>query len=120
MTSCATSISRGGSRKSVGNTPNTGFFLGHPVHPIFVDVEKKKQYRSHPQLQKRWARGIEDSRHNRVRNLEADLIKEVCHNVQVEPELFPITHDREIEQKKHDLMSQGWGFGVLMRKPFLI
>ena len=33
-------------------------------------------------------------RHNRVRDLEADLMKEVCHNVQVEPELLPIEKDR--------------------------
>ena len=30
------------------------------------------------------------TRHNRVRDLEAALIKEVCHNVQTEPELLPI------------------------------
>ena len=29
-------------------------------------------------------------RHNRVRDLEAALMKEVCHNVQIEPELLPI------------------------------
>jgi hypothetical protein len=33
-------------------------------------------------------------RHNRVRDLEADFMKEVCHNVQVEPELLPIERDR--------------------------
>ena len=32
-------------------------------------------------------------RHNRVRDLEAALMKEVCHNVQVEPELLPIERD---------------------------
>ena len=32
-------------------------------------------------------------RHNRVRDLEASLMKEVCHNVQVEPELLPIERD---------------------------
>ena len=29
-------------------------------------------------------------RHNRVRDLEANLMMEVCHNVQIEPELLPI------------------------------
>ena len=33
-------------------------------------------------------------RHNRVRDLEAELMKEVCHNVQIEPELLPIDSDR--------------------------
>ena len=32
-------------------------------------------------------------RHNRVRDLEAALMKEVCHNVQIEPELLPIERD---------------------------
>ena len=32
-------------------------------------------------------------RHNRVRDLEASLMREVCHNVQVEPELLPIESD---------------------------
>ena len=32
-------------------------------------------------------------RHNRVRDLEASLMKEVCHNVTIEPELLPIERD---------------------------
>ena len=32
-------------------------------------------------------------RHNRVRDLEASLMKEVCHNVQIEPLLLPIESD---------------------------
>ena len=32
-------------------------------------------------------------RHNRVRDLEAALMREVCHNVQVEPELQPTERD---------------------------
>ena len=32
-------------------------------------------------------------RHNRVRDLEASLMKEVCHNVQIEPELLPLERD---------------------------
>ena len=34
-------------------------------------------------------------RHNRVRDLEAELMKEVCHNVQIEPQLLPIESDHE-------------------------
>ena len=37
--------------------------------------------------------GYVSMRHNRVRDLEATLMKEVCHNVQVEPELLPIDND---------------------------
>ena len=32
-------------------------------------------------------------RHNRVRDLEAELMREVCHDVQVEPDLLPIEGD---------------------------
>ena len=62
-------------------------------------------------------------RHNRVRDLEADLMKEVCHNVQVEPELLPIANDGSRQgnrAEKARLDVAGWGFGVLMRKPFLV
>ena len=37
--------------------------------------------------------GYVSMRHNRVRDLEATLMKEVCHNVQTEPELLSITQD---------------------------
>ena len=36
-------------------------------------------------------------RHNRVRDMEAALMKEVCHDVRVEPELLPIASDRPAE-----------------------
>ena len=29
-------------------------------------------------------------RHNKIRDLEAELMKEVCHDVRTEPELMPI------------------------------
>ena len=32
-------------------------------------------------------------RHNRIRDLEAELMREVCHDVKVEPELLPIEGD---------------------------
>ena len=34
-------------------------------------------------------------RHNRVRDLEAELMKEVCHDVRIEPELLPIEGERQ-------------------------
>ena len=37
-------------------------------------------------------------RHNRVRDLEASFMKEVCHNVQIEPLLLPIESDRQSER----------------------
>ena len=37
--------------------------------------------------------GYVGMRHNRVRDLEAALMKEVCHNVQIEPELLPIADE---------------------------
>ena len=32
-------------------------------------------------------------RHNRIRDLEAELMKEVCHDVKIEPELIPIENE---------------------------
>ena len=55
-------------------------------------------------------------RHNRVRDLEATLMKEVCHNVQTEPELLSITQDDPIrigntaEKARCDVAGVGvWG-----------
>ena len=54
-------------------------------------------------------------RHNRVRDLEADLMKEVCHNVQIEPELLPIANDgnrrgNRAEKARLDVAGVGvWG-----------
>ena len=41
--------------------------------------------------------GYVGMRHNRVRDLEAALMRQVCHNVQVEPELLPIERDGVIK-----------------------
>ena len=41
--------------------------------------------------------GYVSMRHNRVRDMEAALMKEVCHDVRVEPELLPIASDRPAE-----------------------
>ena len=38
--------------------------------------------------------GYVGMRHNRIRDLEADLMREVCHDVKVEPELLPIENER--------------------------
>ena len=54
-------------------------------------------------------------RHNRVRDLEAELMKEVCHNVQIEPELLPIEGDgprrgNTAEKARLDVAGVGvWG-----------
>ena len=54
-------------------------------------------------------------RHNRVRDLEASFMKEVCHNVQIEPLLLPIESDRErggntAEKARLDVAGVGvWG-----------
>ena len=59
-------------------------------------------------------------RHNRVRDLEAELMKEVCHNVQIEPQLLPIESDRDREgntatRARLDVAGIGvWGH---MKKP---
>ena len=55
-------------------------------------------------------------RHNRVRDLEASLMKEVCHNVQIEPELLSIeseqhtTRGNVAEKARLDVAGVGvWG-----------
>ena len=54
-------------------------------------------------------------RHNRVRDLEADLMREVCHNVQVEPELLPLGNENgrrgnTAEKARLDVSGVGvWG-----------
>ena len=62
-------------------------------------------------------------RHNRVRDLEADLMKEVCHNVQVEPQLLPIEKDRldggSNTRKKARLDVAGVGVWGAYEKTFL-
>ena len=62
-------------------------------------------------------------RHNRVRDLEADLMKEVCHNVQVEPQLLPIEKDRldggSNTRKKARLDVAGGGVWGAYEKTFL-
>ena len=45
--------------------------------------------------------GYVSLRHNRVRDLEALLMKEVCHNVQTEPELLPIEIEIEAEEEEN-------------------
>ena len=38
--------------------------------------------------------GYVSMRHNRIRDLEAELMREVCHDVKIEPELLPIDGDQ--------------------------
>ena len=40
--------------------------------------------------------GYVNMRHNRIRDLEAELMREVCHDVKVEPELLPL--DSEVDR----------------------
>ena len=54
-------------------------------------------------------------RHNRVRDLEADLMREVCHDVQVEPALLPLADEigrrgNTAERARLDVSGVGvWG-----------
>ena len=54
-------------------------------------------------------------RHNRVRDLEADLMREVCHDVQIEPELLPLGNETRkkgntAEKARLDVLGVGvWG-----------
>ena len=59
--------------------------------------------------------GYVSLRHNRIRDLEAELMKEVCHDVKVEPELIPIENDANrrgntAEKARLDVSGVGvWG-----------
>ena len=54
-------------------------------------------------------------RHNRIRDLEAELMREVCHDVKVEPELLPVegdsvTNGNSAEKARLDVSGVGvWG-----------
>ena len=67
--------------------------------------------------------GYVGMRHNRVRDLEATLMKEVCHNIQIEPELLPIAREgpqrRGITAEKARLDVAGVGVWGAYEKTFL-
>ena len=53
-------------------------------------------------------------RHNKMRDLEAELMREVCYNVQTEPPLIPVEADNvygiEDDRKRPDVAGVGvWG-----------
>ena len=54
-------------------------------------------------------------RHNRIRDVEAELLREVCHDVKIEPELLPIDGDsltkgNHAEKARLDVSGIGvWG-----------
>ena len=53
-------------------------------------------------------------RHNKIRDLEVELMREVCHNVQVEPPLLPVDGDNihgiTDDRKRADVAGNGvWG-----------
>ena len=62
----------------------------YPTHPATVNAKLKTTSTMHSIVN--WG-GYVAMRHNRVRDLEASLMREVCHNVSVEPELLPIERD---------------------------
>ena len=45
-------------------------------------------------------------RHNEVRNIEADLLKEVCRDVQVEPALIPLSGQQFPASTNHQDMAR--------------
>ena len=61
-------------------------------------------------------------RHNEVRNLEADLLKEVCRDVQVEPALIPLSGQLFPASTNHQDMARldvsARGFSGPMKKAF--
>ena len=68
--------------------------------------------------------GFINTRHNDVRDLTAILLSEVCHDVQVEPTLLPLTCERmehrtavETNEARLDIRARGfriWGQKALL------
>ena len=61
-------------------------------------------------------------RHNKIRDLEAELMREVCHDVRIEPELLPLANDQVVtgnKAKKARLDVAGNGVWGLQEKTFL-
>ena len=64
-----------------------------------------------------WVRdhGYVIMRHNRIRDLEAELMREVCNDVKIEPELLPLENDETItgnraQKARLDVSGNGiWG-----------
>ncbi len=46
-------------------------------------------------------------RHNEVRDITADLLTKICHDVEIEPTLQPLTGERSYMQQIQK-MEQGW------------
>ena len=46
-------------------------------------------------------------RHNALRDTEADLMKEVCRDVKIEPALIPIPNEQTQDQARCDISAQG-------------
>ena len=62
-------------------------------------------------------------RHNNLRDLEANMLREVCKDVKVEPELLPVANadtQRSNLADKARLMSQLWVYGARWRGHFLM
>ena len=61
-------------------------------------------------------------RHNRIRNLEAELMREVCNDVKIEPHLIPLASDNLVNgntAKSARLDVSGIGIWSPMEKTFL-
>ena len=54
-------------------------------------------------------------RHNKVRDLEAELMREICNDVRVEPELLPLNNEQTVngnvaQRARLDVSGNGvWG-----------
>ena len=54
-------------------------------------------------------------RHNKIRDLEAELMREVCNDVRVEPELLPLNNEQNVngniaQRARLDVSGNGvWG-----------
>ena len=59
--------------------------------------------------------GLPSLHHNEIRNLTACLLTEVCHQVQVEPELQPVSNPNTLSHATVNSQDGGWfDFGVVV------
>ena len=63
--------------------------------------------------------GYVNMRHNKIRDFEATLLKEVCRDVKIEPMLMPLRMARKVQmiRRKPDWMCLQLEFGVQWRGP---
>ena len=59
--------------------------------PQALSMWQAKRHQPHDDMSQGWKGGYVHLRHNQIRDIEAKLLSEVCHDVVIEPPLLPLT-----------------------------